>query len=128
MRRAAWTDYFGAAGITPRMVEGANLIAIVGWFEIALGVVILALPVPAVLMFAFTWKVGSELLRPMAGEPFWEFVERGGSYAAPLALLYVQGWVGQGVEPDRAGRTRGRPTPDGVAPPSTAPSTAIPWP
>jgi hypothetical protein len=39
------------------------------------------------------WKVGTELLRLAVGEPFWEFVERGGSYAAPLALLYVQRWT-----------------------------------
>jgi len=93
MRKAAWVDYFGAAGITPQMVEGANLLAGLGWFEIALGLVVLVLPVPAVLIFVFIWKVGTELLRLMVGEPIWEFIERGGSYAAPLALLYVQRWT-----------------------------------
>jgi hypothetical protein len=93
MQKAAWLDYFGAAGVTPQMVQAANLIAALGWFEIALGLLVLALPVPAVLIFAFVWKVGTELLRPLVGEPFWEFVERGGSYAAPLALLYVQRWA-----------------------------------
>jgi hypothetical protein len=92
MRKAAWIDYFGAAGITPRMAEGASLIALMGWFEIALGLLVLALPVPAVLIFVLVWKVGTELLRPLAGEPLWEFIERGGSYAAPLALLYVRRW------------------------------------
>ncbi len=45
------------------------------------------------LISAFVWKVGTELLRPMVGEPTWEFIERGGSYAAPLALLYVRRWA-----------------------------------
>jgi hypothetical protein len=26
----------------------------------------------------------------MTGEPLWEFIERGGSYAAPLALLVLR--------------------------------------
>src|SRR5262249_23484891 len=38
------------------------------------------------------WKRGTELLRPLAGEPAWEVVERWSNYTAPLALLYVRGW------------------------------------
>jgi hypothetical protein len=93
MLKAAWVDYFGAAGITPQMVEAASLVTRLGWFEIALGLLVLAWPVPGVLIFALVWKIGTELLRPMVGEPFWEFIERGGSYAAPLALLYVRRWA-----------------------------------
>jgi hypothetical protein len=95
MQKAAWIGYFGAAGITPQMAQGASLIALVGWFEIALGLLVLALPVPAVLIFVVVWKVGTELLRLLVGEPFWEFIERGGSYAAPLALLYVRRWASE---------------------------------
>ena len=101
MHKAAWAGYFGAVGISPQITEAANLITLVGWFEIGLGLLVLALPVPAVLIFAFVWKVGFELLRPMVGEPFWEFIERGGSYAAPLALLYVQRWTS--ARPTEAG-------------------------
>jgi hypothetical protein len=93
MHKAAWVEYFGAVGIRPQLVEGASLIAILGWFEIALGLLVLATPVPAVLIFVFVWKVGTELLRLLVGELFWAFIERTGSYAAPLALLYVQGWA-----------------------------------
>jgi hypothetical protein len=32
--------------------------------------------VPAVLAFMAAWKIFTELLRPVAGEPAWEFVER----------------------------------------------------
>ena len=93
MQKDAWLEYFGAAGITAQMAQGASLIALVGSFEIALGLPVLATPVPAMLIFVFVWKVGTELLRPLVGEPFWEFIERGGSYAAPLALLYAWHWV-----------------------------------
>ena len=92
MQKAAWIGYLGAAGITPQVAQGASLISVIGWFEIMLGLLVLAKPIPAVLIFVFVWKVGTELLRLMVGEPFWEFIERGGSYAAPLALLYVQRW------------------------------------
>jgi hypothetical protein len=37
-------------------------------------------------------KLGTEALRPLAGEPIWEFIERGGSYGAPLALAWIQDW------------------------------------
>jgi hypothetical protein len=45
-----------------------------------------------VLLFVFAWKLGTEAFRPLAGEPMWEFIERGGSYGAPLALAWIQGW------------------------------------
>jgi hypothetical protein len=93
MQKAAWVDYFGAAGIAARAVQGASLVARLGWFEIALGLLILIWPATGVLVFAFVWKIGTELFRPIVGEPFWEFIERGGSYAAPLALLYVRRWA-----------------------------------
>jgi hypothetical protein len=45
-----------------------------------------------VLLFVFAWKLGTEVFRPLAGEPIWEFIERGGSYGAPLALAWIQDW------------------------------------
>jgi hypothetical protein len=93
MRKPEWADYFGVLGIGAAILEAWSLTPLVGWFECILGLIVLAAPVPPVLIFAFTWKVGSELLRPLAGEPFWEFIERGGSYAAPLALLVLPAWA-----------------------------------
>jgi hypothetical protein len=52
----------------------------------------LAAPARGVLLFVFAWELGTEALRPLAGEPIWEFIERGGSYGAPLALAWLQGW------------------------------------
>jgi hypothetical protein len=59
---------------------------IVGWSEIALAVLVLARPSVTVLVFVATWKLASESLFVVSGAPVWEFVERAGSYAAPLAL------------------------------------------
>ena len=90
MRKADWTSYFGVLGISPTTVAAHSLTPLVGWLECALGLLILARPMPPLLLVAFLWKIGTELLRLLAGEPVWEFVERGGSYAAPLALFVLQ--------------------------------------
>jgi len=38
----------------------------------------------------FRMEARTEAFRPLAGEPIWEFIERGGSYGAPLALAWLQ--------------------------------------
>ncbi len=60
-----------------------------GGFEIALGFAVFFAPVGPLLLFVFAWKVATELLYPISGAPFWEVIERGGSYAAPLALFFL---------------------------------------
>jgi hypothetical protein len=42
------------------------------------------------------WCVWTALLRPLAGESFWEAIERAGNYGAPLGLLLLMkgnGWT-----------------------------------
>jgi hypothetical protein len=92
MHKSEWTGYFATAGVGPSAVTRFALVDLAGWFEIGLGLAILAWPWAGLLLFAFVWKLATEWLRPLAGEPLWEFIERGGSYAAPLALLWLQGW------------------------------------
>jgi hypothetical protein len=85
-----WSGYAASLGVTPATVAAHPLRPFSGWAEAALGLAVLAWPVPPVLVLAFVWKVGTEAVRPLAGEPIWEFIERGGSYAAPLALLMLR--------------------------------------
>ncbi len=108
MHKPGWLHYFGVVGVDAPTVRAFSLIAVVGWCEIALGLAILLRPARGLLLFACGWKVATELLRLPAGEPAWEFVERFGSYAAPLALLVVQSWLA------RDGRRGGSPYPGGV--------------
>jgi hypothetical protein len=84
-----WQGYFDVLGIGTATAASLSLTETIGWFEILLGLAVLARPAAWLLVAVFAWKVGTELLRPLAGEPFWEFVERGGSYAAPLLLLLI---------------------------------------
>jgi hypothetical protein len=67
----------------------ATMLARQGGFEIAVAVAVLLAPGRNLLLFACLWKVATELLFPWAGDSAWEFVERGGSYGAPLALMLM---------------------------------------
>ena len=60
-----------------------------GGFEIALGLAVLLNSSGILLLFVAAWKIGTELFYPLSGALFWEFIERGGSYLAPLALLLL---------------------------------------
>jgi hypothetical protein len=75
---------FGAFGLPLETLRTG-----IGFFEIGLGVAALFINLPAFFVFIFAWKLGSELLYPVAAAPLacWEVVERGGSYVAPLAAL-----------------------------------------
>ena len=102
-----WSGYAAAIGISPATLASHPFRPLAGWFECALGLLVLAWPGRGLLIFVFAWKLGTEALRPLAGEPIWEFIERGGSYAAPLALAWLQrgAWPGgeslQSEEVDR---------------------------
>jgi len=69
---------------------GLGRVAAQGGLEVALALAILVAPAPALLLVALTWKLATEMLFPITGGSFWELVERGGSYGAPLALLLLQ--------------------------------------
>ena len=65
------------------------LVGVLGWLEMALGLAIAVKPFRALLLAAFAFKVATELLYPITGYPMYEFVERGFSYVAPLALFFL---------------------------------------
>jgi len=63
---------------------------LLGWFEVALAVAISFRPAVGLLLFAAAWKLGTESLWIASDAPVWEFVERTGSVAAPLALAALR--------------------------------------
>src|SRR5215471_1882976 len=87
--KSSWFGYFAAVGISQSVVTATELMRVVGTAEIAAGLLALVLPIPALLVLMACWKVFSELLRPIAGELGWEFVERASNLVAPLALAVV---------------------------------------
>src|SRR5438067_2156411 len=82
---------------------------LVGTVDIAVGVMTLARPRRLFLLYATLWALWTALLRPLAGQGGWEFVERAGNYGVPLALLSLRG-AGVGVHRAR-GQLRGSARP-----------------
>jgi hypothetical protein len=83
-QKAMLTGHYASIGLP------ASATALVGWFEIALGAAIAIRPLAGLLILAAAWKLATESLFIVTGAPIWEFVERAGSYAAPLALLALR--------------------------------------
>ena len=78
--KAMLTSHYAVLGLP------AGTTAMIGWFEIALAIAVAVRPMAGLLVFVCAWKLATEFLFVTAGAPIWEFVERAGSYAAPLAL------------------------------------------
>ncbi|ETW97184.1 hypothetical protein [Candidatus Entotheonella palauensis] len=87
--KAMLMDHFASVGIGSGAPDAAGLLQLIGLGEMVLGGAMLFTTAPGLLWAAFGWKVFTELLYPISGDSFFEFVERGGSYAAPLALLVL---------------------------------------
>jgi len=90
--KAAWVPYFAVGGVGEPLAW--RLMPWVGAMDIAVGLLALAWPCRAVLLWAVAWAVWTALLRPLSGESCWEFWERAGNYGVPLALLVMTGWRG----------------------------------
>jgi hypothetical protein len=98
MQTAAWTSYFAVAGIGRE--TALHLMPAVGAFDVAMALLVLIRPIRGMVLYMAIWCVCTALLRPLAGESFWEAVERAGNYGAPLALFLlmrndgVNSWLG----------------------------------
>jgi len=76
------------ASVFPQDIA-ARMTPFIGGAEIGLALVLARWPSVPLALFVGAWKLGVESLFVTAGAPFWEIVERGGSYAAPVALAIV---------------------------------------
>ncbi len=84
-QKPSFASLYGAIGVP------ATALPAIGWVEMSAAVLVLFAPAPALLIAIAAWKMASEALFPLSGSPIWEFIERGGSYAAPLALVLLHG-------------------------------------
>jgi len=134
-----WFDFFGWFGIGKATVSANHLMQWVGLFEVVLGVAVLVKPVRGLLLFILVWKVSTELLRPLVGQPNFQFIERAGDYVLPVALLWVLVWLRAAVDslPQHAVASAGggiswprpaevTPQPVAQARPAPAPQHAVP--
>ena len=88
--KAAWVPYFGVVGIPPELAW--KLMPVIGTVDITLGLIVgLFRPARVLLVYMATWGLFTATIRPLAGEPIWEFVERVPNWAIPLAFLLIRG-------------------------------------
>lgn len=69
-----------------------QLLFLIGLLDLLVALIILFKPVRAVLLWATFWGFWTALLRPIVGEPIWDFIERWANWGGPLALLFLRGW------------------------------------
>lgn len=90
--KAAWLPYFAVAGVGE--ADAWRLMPWIGTMDVAIGILAIAWPCRALFIWATLWAIWTALLRPLSGEPSWEFFERAGNYGVPLAILTAVGLSG----------------------------------
>lgn len=88
--KQSWLPYFTSVGISEP--TAVILLPLIGLMDIIIAILVLAKPIKAVLIWATLWALVTALIRPIAGEPIWDFIERSANWAAPFALLAIYGW------------------------------------
>lgn len=66
-----------------------QLLFVVGVIDLIVALIILVRPISVVLLWAAIWGFWTALVRPIVGEPIWDFIERWANWGAPLALLFL---------------------------------------
>jgi len=87
--KPALTAQYASIGLQHVTLGGLTLTQMVGGVEIVLAIVVLVAPLPSLLLGVCLWKMGTETLFMTAGSLPFEWIERAGSYVAPLALYYL---------------------------------------
>lgn len=89
--KKAWLDWFPQFGIADPGLA-AQLLFLIGVTDVALAILILIKPIRLALLWMAFWGFWTALVRPIVGEPIWDFIERWANWGAPLALLLIRGW------------------------------------
>lgn len=89
--KKAWIEWFSVFGISDAELA-AKLLFIIGLMDVVLALLILIKPVRIALLWMAFWGFWTALIRPIVGEPIWDFIERSANWGAPLALLLLVGW------------------------------------
>ncbi|OGH37584.1 MAG: hypothetical protein A3B44_02595 [Candidatus Levybacteria bacterium RIFCSPLOWO2_01_FULL_38_21] len=68
-----------------------QLLFLIGLSDLFVALFVLIRPIKIVLLWATFWGFWTAILRPIVGEPIWDFIERFANIGAPLALLFIVG-------------------------------------
>lgn len=88
--KQAWIPYFTHFGFSQTFATTA--LPLIGALDLLVALLVLLRPYKIVLAWATVWGFWTALVRPLSGEPIWDFVERFANWAAPLALLLLKGY------------------------------------
>ena len=89
--KAQWVNWISQlTGASPE--SSLQLLFLIGLSDIFVALIVLLKPIRIVLLWAALWGAWTALVRPLVGEPIWDFVERTTNWGAPLALLLLRGW------------------------------------
>ena len=83
-QKAGWFKFFAVFGIGPDLAN--PLMLVIGFLDIILALIVLVCPVRPALLWMALWGFLTALIRPLSGDPIWDFVERWANWGAPLAL------------------------------------------
>ncbi len=89
-----WLPYLGLVGIQGPIA--LKTMFAIGVLDMLVAFSTLVKPSRYVLIYAFTWAFCTALARPLAAEPWLEFVERVANWATPLALYVLLYWKSRG--------------------------------
>ncbi|OGM12925.1 hypothetical protein A3D84_06055 [Candidatus Woesebacteria bacterium RIFCSPHIGHO2_02_FULL_42_20] len=87
--KQSWIPYLTSVGVSTD--TAVILLPLIGALDITLGILVLIRPFRIALLWMTFWAFATALIRPIAGEPIWDFVERFANIGAPMALLYLRG-------------------------------------
>lgn len=86
--KAQWLGWIQELlGVEP--ATAAMLLTLVGVMDIAVALIVLIRPWQPALLWAVAWGFWTALVRPLVGEPIWDFIERWANWGAPLALYFL---------------------------------------
>lgn len=89
--RQTWVEWFSIFGIS-NAETATTLLWFIGLTDVILAVLVLIKPVRIALLWMAFWGFWTALMRPIAGDSIFEFVERWANWGSPLALLLLIGW------------------------------------
>ena len=89
--KASWISWIQQLTGTD-VATATTLLTLVGVVDVLVAIIALLKPIRIVLLWAALWGFWTALVRPLVGEPIWDFVERSANWGAPLALLMMLGW------------------------------------
>ena len=86
--KADWVAWFAKFGIGDPVLA-TQILFLIGLLDFVVATIVLLRPVKSVLLWAAFWGFFTALVRPIVGQPIWDFIERFANWAAPLALYYL---------------------------------------